>query len=174
MKRGILPVATLVVGICMLAAIAAEGPFTFTGRVVGVHDGDTVRVQSGDREYRVRLHGIDAPELKQPHGQAARDFLAARIDGKEVEVQVQARDRYGRYVAKVFYGEDRTYNAEATLVYYGHAWWYRQYAPHNQTLRAFEASARSARRGLWADANPQPPWEWRAGARERREQRGTR
>ena len=67
-----------------------------------------------------------------------------------------------RLVADVILPDGRNLNRE--LVRAGLAWWYRRYAPHDAELEALEAEARAARRGLWADPHPVPPWEWRRGA----------
>ena len=66
---------------------------------------------------------------------------------------------YGRSVGEVLLSDGRSLNQ--ALVRAGLAWWYRQYAPHDTTLAQLEAEARAARRGLWADAAPVPPWAWR-------------
>lgn len=134
---------------------------TIPCRVVGVHDGDTITVLTPTkRQAKVRLHGIDAPELAQPFGSRARQFTAALVFGKSVSVIISTTDRYGRAVGDVTVG-GRSVNQE--IVGAGLAWWYREYAPHDATLAARERQARAARRGLWADARPVPPWEWRHG-----------
>ena len=74
-----------------------------------------------------------------------------------------ARVRYGRTVAVVILPDGRSLNAE--LVRAGLAWWYRRYAPDDETLERLEREAREARRGLWGDPEPIPPWEWRRGTR---------
>jgi endonuclease YncB( thermonuclease family) len=76
-----------------------------------------------------------------------------------VTVQVKDTDRYGRPGGEVLLADGRSLNQE--LVRAGLAWWYRQYAPHDTTLAQLEAEARAAKRGLWADAAPVPPWAWR-------------
>ena len=86
--------------------------------------------------------------------------------GKEVTVQIKTTVRYGRIVGEVMLPDGSSLNKE--LVYVGLAWWYRKYAPNDRTLKALEAGAREARRGLWADKNPIPPWEWRKMQRGRR------
>ena len=68
-------------------------------------------------------------------------------------------DRYGRTVGEVILPDGRVLNHE--LVRAGLAWWYRRYAPDDKTLEQLERGARGANRGLWADPNPVPPWEWR-------------
>jgi endonuclease YncB( thermonuclease family) len=81
------------------------------------------------------------------------------VFGKVVRVEVKDFDRYGRTVADVILPNGRVLNQE--LVVAGLAWWYRQYAPHDDKLRKLEDSARREKRGLWADPNPVPPWCYR-------------
>src|SRR2546425_10646259 len=81
------------------------------------------------------------------------------VFGKVVRVEVKDFDRYGRTVADVILPNGRVLNQE--LVAAGLAWWYRQYAPHDDKLRKLEDSARREKRGLWADPNPVPPWCYR-------------
>ena len=76
-----------------------------------------------------------------------------------MKIHKRETDRYGRTVAKVVLPDGRSLNQE--LVRQGLAWWYRQYAPHDQILAGLEAEARAAKRGLWSERNPVPPWEWR-------------
>ncbi len=139
---------------------------TFTGKVVGVADGDIISVMRQGRAVKVRLHGIDCPEKKQPFGTRAKRFTSEMAFGMEVEVRVKDTDRYGRIVGEVILPDGLSLNKQ--LVYMGLAWWYRKYAPNDRTLKALEAGARAERRGLWADKNPVPPWEWRRGKRGRR------
>ena len=139
---------------------------TFKGKVVGVSDGDTISVMRDGRAVKVRLHGIDCPEKKQPFGTRAKRFTSEMAFGMEVEVRVQTTDRYGRLVGEVILPDGLSLNKQ--LVYVGLAWWYRKYAPNDHTLKALEAGAREAKRGLWADKNPIPPWEWRKRERGRR------
>lgn len=138
---------------------------TFTGRVVGVTDGDTVTVlrqtPQGPRPAKIRLYGVDAPESRQAFGARAKQYTSAQAFGKTAQVDVRDTDRYGRLVAVVTVG-GRSVNAE--LVRAGLAWWYRKYAPQDSELERIETDARRDRRGLWADATPVPPWEWRRRA----------
>lgn len=73
-------------------------------------------------------------------------------------------DRYGRLVGEVLLPDGRNLNHE--LVRAGMAWWYRRYAQEDTTLAQLEAEARAARRGLWRDPHPVPPWEWRRTQRQ--------
>jgi endonuclease YncB( thermonuclease family) len=75
------------------------------GRVVGVHDGDTLTLLTPERrQVRVRLHGIDAPESRQPHGTRAQQELSALAFRQAVRVVVADTDRYGRTVGRVWAG----------------------------------------------------------------------
>ena len=127
-------------------------------QVLSVHDGDTLTVLLEGHRTRVRLHGIDAPELRQPGGHASQAFLEKLVLGKSVRLELHGEDRYGRTLAVVYRGE-RSVNG--ALVQAGMAWWYRKYAPDDGELRALEEQARAARRGLWEEASPVAPWEFR-------------
>jgi endonuclease YncB( thermonuclease family) len=131
----------------------------FAGRVVGVTDGDTIKVLHNGKAEKIRLHGIDCPEKAQPFGTKAKQFTSAMVFGKMVRVLTHGRDRYGRTVADVILPDGA--NINQALVKVGLAWWYRQYAPHDDTLRMLEDKARKDRLGLWADPNPVPPWCYR-------------
>ncbi len=132
---------------------------SFRGRVVGISDGDTIRVLRGNDPIRVRLYGIDAPERKQPFGTRARQYAGDLAYSKVVRVDVRDRDRNGRTVANVILPDGRDLSGEMARA--GLAWWFRRYAPHDKDLARLERDARNARRGLWGDVNPVPPWEFR-------------
>ena len=136
-------------------------------RVVRILDGDTIEVLMDRRPVRVRLQGVDCPERGQAFGTAARRFTSELCFGKQVSLRSYGSDRYGRILADVVLPDGRILNHE--LVRAGLAWWYREYAAGDTTLEALEQEARAARRGLWADSRPLPPWEYR---RERRSQAG--
>jgi micrococcal nuclease len=132
----------------------------FQARVVAITDGDTIRVLRDEHvQLKIRLHGIDCPESGQPFGHRAKEFTGDMVFGKTVTIRVMDTDRYGRTVAEVFLADGRVLNRE--LVRAGLAWWYRRYAPRDGELADLEREARQARRGLWADADPLAPWEWR-------------
>ena len=131
------------------------------GKVVGVHDGDTLTLRTAADTIKVRLAGIDAPELGQPFGKNAKQALSALVFGKMVIVVAQGEDRYDRTLGDVVIAGGRV---TVALVAGGMAWQYRQY-DKSPELAAAEAEARAARRGLWADPNPIPPWEWRRQGR---------
>jgi len=136
----------------------------FSGEVVGVTDDDTIEVMREGKAEKVRLDGIDCPEAHQAYGGEARQFTSKEAFGKIVTVKVKEKDRYGRTVGEVILPSGKSLNRE--LVREGFAWWYREYAPDDKILERLESAARAAERGLWADAKPIPPWEFRKGRAE--------
>jgi micrococcal nuclease len=133
-----------------------------------IYDGDTLRVQRGTEEMKVRFCGIDAPEKQQALGTKARDYLrslVARGDGSVVVVPVE-RDRYGRMVAELFImlSGEREIHLNSEMVAAGMAFHYAQYSgncPNQRAIVMAEEMAKEQRRGVWADAKPEYPWEWR-------------
>lgn len=142
-------------------------------RVIGIANGDTFSCVTANRDrVRVRLAGIDAPELQQPYGDHARQTLSGFIFGKDVTLIVQERGRSGRTVAKVSVA-DIDVNAE--MVRTGSAWAYRDYVK-DRTLLNLESVAREFKRGLWAlpKAQQQAPWEWRKAKPDGKNQQASR
>ncbi|SRR5579885_1371034 len=149
-------------------ALAGKPPYTLTGRVVSVSGGDTLTILDGEETpHKIRLAGIAAPEKTQPFGTKAREHLASKVFSETVRVEVVDVDRHQREVGRVFLGK-RFVNLE--MVADGFAWRSAQSDKPGEFTSA-QADAREHRRGLWADPNPVPPWEWRpekhaaAGAR---------
>lgn len=140
--------------------------FACAERVVKVSDGDTITVlDSEHHEIRVRLWGIDAPEKKQAYGEASRRHLAEHIAGKDVRLEIHGKDAYGRTLAVIWLGEE---NENLLQVRDGYAWHYKQYAKKSYSYADAEKEARDHRRGLWKDANPIPPWDFRKNRRRER------
>lgn len=142
--------------------------FAWSGKVVGVIDGDTAKIVRSDtgEQIKVRFAGIDTPEKKQAYGQAAKKYVNALIAGKTVRVEHLTIDRYGRTVGYIWLN-GKEVNLE--IVKAGYAWVYRRYIPKPRTrgniyLQA-EASAKGDKAGLWKAPNPTPPWEWRKAKR---------
>ena len=97
MRRIVLSLVLLLIAIPSISA-----PRTIEGKVVSVADGDTITVLDSNKEqHRIRLAGIDAPEKGQPFGNASRKKLRDLVSGKEVRVEFEKFDRYGRVVGKV-------------------------------------------------------------------------
>ena len=135
---------------------------TYIGRCVGVSDGDTISVMHNGRANKIRLEGIDCPELGQDFGMRAKQFTSAMVFGKDVEVREFNLDRYGRTVARVLVdGKDLSLE----LVKAGLAWHYRQYSSERVLAQA-QIEARLAKRGLWSMPDPVPPWVYRRNLRK--------
>jgi micrococcal nuclease len=145
------------------AATAAKPHYTLTGKVVAISDGDTLTVLDDTKtQHKIRLAGIDAPEKRQAFGTNAREALGDKAFQQSVRIEVIDVDRYHREVGRIFLGE-RFINME--MVRDGFAWRYVQYDKPGE-FTAAEADAREHHRGLWADPNPTPPWEWRKAKRQ--------
>ncbi len=134
------------------------------GKVVGVTDGDTVTVlDNSNTMHKIRLMGIDAPEKNMPFGQQSKQNLSNLIFNKQVLIEFNKKDRYGRTVGKItFNGLD--INLEQ--VKSGMAWHYKKYQNEqvSEDRLAYanaEDEARLAKQGLWSDPSPLPPWDWR-------------
>lgn len=142
---------------------------TIEGRVVGVSDGDTVTLlDSTKTQHKIRLQGIDAPEAKQAFGQASKRHLSNLVFNRQVTLTCTKTDRYQRKVCVVIVGG---VDANLEQVKAGMAWWYRAYAKeqipeHRAVYQAAEMDAQRQRIGLWRDAEPVPPWEWRHRGRQ--------
>jgi len=154
----------------LLAPLPALGA-SIEGNIVGVSDGDTVTLLDAQKkQWKVRLLGIDAPEKKMPFGQRSKQHLADLVFKKLVTVEYFKRDRYGRTIGKILVeGVD----ANLAQIRAGMAWHYKQYQrdqsfEDRQLYSEAEDSARSSRRGLWVDATPTPPWDWRKQQRTRK------
>ena len=152
-------------GLALLLAVTgvAASAETRIGRVVSIQDGDTLTVLVAGQPIKVRLAGIDAPERDQPFGEKSRQSLSQMAFNRTVSVAMQKIDDYGRMIGVVTVVG---LNVEVEQVQRGLAWVYRQYH-HDSQLLVLEAEARAARRGLWAAANPIPPWDWRHGGQSR-------
>lgn len=135
------------------------------GKVIRVLDGDTIEVKTLPAKIvvyevpiRVRLINIDAPEKKQPFGRWSTNQLKTLLAGQSVTVSYTQTDRYGRIIGRVFTTNGT--DASRFMVQSGAAWVYERYNA-DESLPALQREAREQKRGLWADSNPVPPWEWR-------------
>jgi endonuclease YncB( thermonuclease family) len=150
----------------LLSLSATAQPQTITGKVVGVSDGDTITVLDGQkRQHKVRLNGIDAPESSQDFGSRAKQSLSDLVFGKTVTITSRKKDKYGRTLGTVTL-DGKDINEEQ--INRGMAWFYRAYQaelPANvaAVYGLAETRARQEKRGLWADAVPTPPWDFRRG-----------
>lgn len=164
----------LLVGLLAVPLLAAAEPRDCL--VVGVSDGDTITARCGEpgayEQVKVRINGIDAPEKKQPFGERAKLAMSDLVYMKDVELDCFKTDRYGRSVCKVMVSPASapdgplTLDAGLAMITIGMAWWYRAYSreqtPQERGQYEFaETEARAKRAGLWRDADPVPPWDWR-------------
>lgn len=132
---------------------------TLTGRVIRIADGDTLTILAdGNRQVKIRLEGIDAPERGQDYGTKSMAALAEMVSGKVVHVYATGTDKYGRTLGLV---EVDGTNVNLKLVEDGWAWHYKKYNGQEKFATA-EKAARTAKRGLWAHASPMAPWDYRA------------
>lgn len=128
------------------------------GKVVGVHDGDSLTLLTVENfQIKVRLEGIDAPELKQPFGAASKKALSDLVFGKEVRLEETGKDRYRRTLGNIYIGETWV---NLSMVEKGMAWFFVRYSK-DTALNAAEREARENKVGLWGVNDPIPPWEWR-------------
>ena len=137
----------------------AATPRVYEARVTRVFDGDTLWVQplAGGRYRKLRLDGLDAPEVCQPGGPAARDALARRLLQQRVTVTERQHDDYGRALARLQHAGD---DVGGWMVAQGQAWsyrWRRSLGPYQPQ----ETQARAQRRGLFAQADAELPRSFR-------------
>jgi micrococcal nuclease len=157
-------------------AQAAALPQQFLARLLSVQDGDsfTILDRFGKRE-RVRLSGIDAPELDQTGGPQAKTALESLLTASELVIEPRKRDPFGRLVARVYVerGDKPPRDIARAQLLAGHAWVFNRYTkeqPPSEVRedRQAEEQARTKLRGLWADAQAEAPWEFRRQQSSRR------
>jgi len=157
MKRGS---CLLLFFLMMLAPVAAsEQKPIYRGKCVGIHDGDTITVLVGSKQIKVRLEGIDAPELGQDYSQRSKEFLSGIVFGQEVTVKEYSIDRYGRTVGRVFVGYR---DVSCAMISAGLAWHFKKYSS-DVNLERLEDSARAGGIAIWSMPNPIAPWDFRSG-----------
>lgn len=133
---------------------------TFTAKVVGIKDGDTVVVlDSLNNQITLRLAEVDCPEKNQPFGTKAKQFTSDQIYLKTIKYVVSDTDRYGRSIAMIYYDTDNKY-LSAEIIKAGMGWHYKRYSTSKE-LATFEDNAKKNKIGLWVDSNPVAPWEFR-------------
>ena len=140
--------------------LVASPCFAWTGTVVSIFDGDTIKVLHDGKEELVRLYGIDAPEKDQDAGLQAKDLIRALVTGRKIEINPIDVDSYGRTVGLV--SIDGILVNEL-MIQNGYAWVYRHFCRIQSCSDwvKLEREARKHKKGMWGDANILPPWEWR-------------
>ncbi|MFG6100565.1 thermonuclease family protein [Leptothoe sp. ISB3NOV94-8A] len=135
-----------------------------------IYDGDTLRVTDGTAEIKLRLCGVDAPEIGQPMGVTSRDHLRVLVDqgeGGQIIVVPIEKDRYGRTVADLFVpvGGEEEIHVNSQMVMDGMAYHYERYSgscPQPEILVRAENIARGRSVGVWgAKSDAVKPWEHR-------------
>ncbi|MBU1248601.1 MAG: thermonuclease family protein [Proteobacteria bacterium] len=159
-------VMAMVLGVYVFAHATESASNIFNGYVIKIADGDTMTVRNRQGEsIKIRYAGIDAPEIDQPHGEAAGAFLSRLLLGKTVQVEILDIDRYNRVVGLVEY---EGIDVNELLVQQGHAWVFQRYCKQSfcESWIDLELHARNERKGLWGEEPaPVEPWNWRQGQR---------
>ena len=158
--RKIMLVGLLASGLGMSGSAAAAGrQAPWQGTVTHVTDGDTLWVQParGGAPRKIRLEGVDAPEICQAYGGLARERLAHHVLGQQVRVMARRKDDYNRVLARLsLRGQD----IGGWMVTQGLAWSHR-YRRDAGPYAAQEAQARAQRRGVFGEARPERPRDFR-------------
>ncbi len=134
---------------------------TITGKVISVADGDTITILTPRKEQlKIRLSAVDTPEGGQAYGNKAKQFTSSMVYRKQVQVEKETVDRYGRTVGFVYVNGS---NLSEQIITNGYGWVYRKYCKWAfcDDWLELEEQARNSRKGLWADPHAIPPWEWR-------------
>ncbi len=155
----------IIICLALIGVLPVYGQRQLSGTVSRVMDGDTYKVSNSRVDETVRILGIDAPELRQVGGIASRDALAAFILKRHVRALWRKRDAFGRPVGRLIFGR-RDIGLE--MIRAGHAWFYQEFSrdlTDRQRVRyaAAQLSARNSHRGLWKEASPVAPWDYRRG-----------
>ena len=158
--RSLLPF--LLVILIILAVSPSDSAATILdGTVVKNTDGDTVTVlDSAKQQHRVRIAGIDAPEKNQPFGNASRKRMSELVARKDVCVDFNKHDRYGRIVGKVWVKPPdcptcgKTLDVGLAQITAGMAWWFKRYANEQSAedrgrYEFAEQEAKAKKAGLW-------------------------
>jgi micrococcal nuclease len=150
-------IAILILLLAFSASVVAQVSI-LSGRVIRVADGDTLTILTPENEkIRVRLVDIDAPEKKQAFGTRSKHALSDLCLGVDAIVSIRGYDHYKRALGLVSCGGTI---ANQRQVETGMAWVYQKYS-NDPKLLEMEEEARQARRGLWSEPSPIPPWEFR-------------
>ncbi len=143
---------------------------TLSGQVLRVIDGDTVKVLSDNNKIRrIRLAGIDAPEISQSGGNESKNALTKILGKRSVNIKVLGKDRYHRTLGIIFVKNEIDVNY--LMIKRGHAWAYRKYLntlPLNKAIEypKAELMAKAHKSGLWKYRDPISPWEYRKNRRQ--------
>jgi micrococcal nuclease len=146
---------------CVL--FSAGAALSFTGQVASILDGGTIEVLRNGKAERVRMNGIACPKTGQPYSEQAKQATSDLVFSMEVTLEIYGKDKQGRIRADVVRSDGT--NVNHALVQGGWCWWDRKQAPGDSQLDALEKEARESHKGLWADVDAIPPWEWKKNPR---------
>lgn len=149
--------AALAISRSALIAFALMPYIADAHKVIGISDGDTMTLLVDQKQLKIRLANIDAPEKSQAFGQRSKQSLSELCWGKDAQFDAKSIDKYGRTVAIV---RCAGIEANRSQVQKGMAWVYPKYNT-DPSLPALEASARNGKSGLWSEKSPTAPWEFR-------------
>ena len=146
----------------LLLFITFTSSNSLTGKVVRVVDGDTIIVLlNGNKQERIRLLNIDAPEKGQDYSAKSTQFLSDLIAGKTVRVEYKSRDQYKRILGTVFIDD---INVNEEIVKNGLAWNY--YYSKDKRLISLQEEAQKNKLNIFSMKNPINPYHWRKGIRK--------
>lgn len=126
-------------------------------KITRYYDGDTVKIDNGLRQYKLRLRDIDAPERNQAYGKQAKRALIQLCKNAQIQVQLSGIDKYQRDLGYLHCNQQ---SASLYMVANGYAWYNQRYAMDDSLLQA-QQQARQQKLGLWRAKSPTPPWQWR-------------
>jgi len=132
--------------------------WTISGKVIYVYDGDTFKLKTQGKSFRVRLYGIDSPEKKQSYGLQSTEYLNDLIMHHNVRVLSLYYDKYKRIIGKVYID---TLYVNLQMIKSGNAWWYRYFAKNEQIFQKAQTDAQKQKLGLWKKKEALAPWIYR-------------
>lgn len=146
------------------------------GEVIKVYDGDTITLRAQGKQHKIRLYGLDAPEIAQSFGKESREYLLGLCPLQaKAQVKIKDSDKYGRIVGIVLCPDTKPKNpaskstnknyidVNAALVKHGYAWAYEDYTKAYVPLELY---ARIHKLGLWAQGNPIRPSVYRRQSKQ--------
>jgi micrococcal nuclease len=158
-RHGLVFILICSIMLAVISSASAQLPEQFKGLCVRVPKGDEITIRWEDKDQRVRLDGIDAPDKGQPFALRAKQFVSALALNQEVVITVRQVDRYGRIIGTVELPDGRILNH--ALIQEGLAWWFPELAPDDTELSLLQLEAQGKRRNIWSEPSPTPPWEFR-------------
>jgi len=158
----------LLLHIVILPGVSIAGNI-YESHVTRVSDGDTFSIKHQGNILKIRIFGVDCPEMGQTYGEEAKAFAERILPlGQPVKWEYLYTDSFKRAVAIVYLSDGST--LQKTLIEEGLAWVYERYCdrPICDDWRSVESQARATGTGLWQETDSMPPWEWRKNKREQR------